>query len=44
MTGSFRHFPLPEGIARHLMLQGEKVPAVFSEAAELPHTPERVAS
>ena len=27
VTGSFRHFPLPPGIAEHLRLQGERVPA-----------------
>ena len=44
VTGRFRHFPLPEGIARHLALQGERLPAAFGRAAELPHTPERKAS
>jgi pilus assembly protein CpaF len=43
VTGRFQHFPLPDGIAHHLMLQGEKVPAAFGAAAELPHTPERTA-
>jgi pilus assembly protein CpaF len=44
VTGRFRHFPLPEGIARHLRLSGETVPTPFGEAAELPRTPERKAS
>ena len=44
VTGRFQHFPLPEGIARHVKLQGETVPAAFGRAAELPHTPERKAS
>jgi pilus assembly protein CpaF len=44
VTGSFRHFPLPAGIAEHLRMQGETIPPAFSVAAELPHTPERVAS
>jgi pilus assembly protein CpaF len=43
VTGRFQHFPLPGGIAHHLALQGEKVPAAFGAAAELPHTPERTA-
>ncbi len=29
VTGHFTHFPLPPGIAEHLRLQGEAVPAVF---------------
>ncbi len=41
VTGAFRHFPLPPGIAEHLRLQGEAVPAVFGPAAEAPDTPER---
>ena len=41
VTGRFRHFPLPKGIARHLALQGERVPAAFG-AAELSHAPERI--
>jgi pilus assembly protein CpaF len=44
VTGSFRHFPLPPGIAEHLRLQGEPVPPVFGPAAETEHTPERKAS
>ena len=44
VTGAFRHFPLPEGIARHLRLSGERVPTPFGAAAELPRTPERKAS
>ena len=44
VTGRFRHFPLPAGIAEHLRLQGLQVPPAFSEAAELDVTPERVAS
>jgi pilus assembly protein CpaF len=43
VTGSFLHFPLPPGIAEHLRLQGEQVPAAFGPAAEAPRTPERVA-
>jgi pilus assembly protein CpaF len=35
VTGTFRHFPLPEGIARHLRLSGEAVPAQFGAAAEV---------
>ena len=44
VTGRFRHFPLPDGIARHLALQGEKVPPVFGAAADVSHTPERTAT
>jgi pilus assembly protein CpaF len=44
VTGRFRHFPLPPQIAQHLAMQGEKVAPTFSEAAELEHTPERIAS
>jgi pilus assembly protein CpaF len=44
VTGSFRHFPLPPGIAEHLRLQGEPVPPVFGPAAEAAHTPERKAT
>ena len=44
MTGRFTHFPLPPGIAEHLRLQGEAVPAVFGPAADADHTPERRAS
>ncbi len=43
VTGQFHHFPLPPGIAEHLRLQGEPIPAVFSSEAELDHMPERVA-
>src|SRR3954467_15301075 len=41
VNGSFRHFPLPDGIAEHLRLQGEVVPAAFGPASDAPHTPER---
>ena len=41
VTGRYHHFPLPPGIAEHLRLQGEKVPAVFGAQAETAHTPER---
>jgi pilus assembly protein CpaF len=44
VTGRFTHFPLPPGIAEHLRLQGESVPAVFGAAADAAHTPEREAS
>jgi pilus assembly protein CpaF len=44
VTGTFRHFPLPPGIADHLRLSGEAIPAPFGPAAELPRTPEREAS
>jgi len=44
VTGRFTHFPLPPGIAEHLRLQGERVPAVFGPAADADHTPEREAS
>ncbi len=44
VTGPSATSRCPTASPRHLTLQGEKVPAVFSEAAELPHTPERVAS
>jgi pilus assembly protein CpaF len=40
VTGRFEHFPLPEGIARHLALQGERVPATFGSG----HPPERTAT
>jgi pilus assembly protein CpaF len=43
VTGRFRHFPLPDGIAEHLRLQGEAVPAVFGAAADAARTPERIA-
>jgi pilus assembly protein CpaF len=45
--GAFRHFPLPDGIARHLRLSGEAVPAQFGPAAERGRAgsyPERKAS
>ena len=35
VTGAFRHFPLPPGIAEHLRLSGETVPAEFGAEAEL---------
>ena len=44
VTGRYHHFPLPPGIAEHLRLQGEAVPAVFGPAADAAHTPEREAS
>jgi len=44
VTGRYHHFPLPPGIAEHLRLQGEKVPAVFGAQAETAHTPERTAT
>jgi pilus assembly protein CpaF len=44
VTGTFRHFPLPDGIAEHLRLSGEPIPPRFGPAAELPRTPEREAS
>jgi pilus assembly protein CpaF len=44
VTGSFQHFPLPEGIAEHLRNSGEQVPVQFGPEAELPRTPERKAS
>ncbi len=44
VTGRFLHFPLPDGIAEHLRMQGELIPPRFSEAAEMDHMPERVAS
>ncbi len=44
VTGQFQHFPLPPGIAEHLRLRGEDVPAVFGPAATLDHTPEREAT
>jgi pilus assembly protein CpaF len=44
VTGRFRHFPLPPGIAEHLRLLGETVPEVFGAAAELQTTPEREAT
>src|ERR671915_563672 len=34
VTGRYRHFPLPPGIAEHLRLQGQAVPAVFGPAAD----------
>ena len=43
VTGRYHHFPLPPGIAEHLRLQGEKVPAVFGAQADTAHTPERKA-
>jgi pilus assembly protein CpaF len=43
VTGRFRHFPLPPGIARHLELQGELVPEAFAAAAA-DKAPEREAS
>ena len=43
VTGAFRHYPLPPGIAEHLRLQGETVPPVFGPAAETERTPERKA-
>jgi pilus assembly protein CpaF len=42
VTGRFRYFPVPAGIARHLALQGERLPAAFG--AEASHTPERTAA
>ena len=44
VTGRFTHFPLPPGIAEHLRLQGQPVPAVFGPAAHAARTPERRAS
>ena len=44
VTGRFSHFPLPPGIAEHLRMQGEQVPAVFGPAADAAQTPEREAS
>jgi pilus assembly protein CpaF len=43
VTGRFTHFPLPPGIAEHLRLQGEAVPAVFGAAADAARMPEREA-
>jgi pilus assembly protein CpaF len=44
VTGTFRHFPLPPGIAEHLRLAGEKVPPEFGPEAELEEAPEREAA
>jgi pilus assembly protein CpaF len=44
VTGRFRHFPLPPGIAEHLRLSGERVPSEFAAEAELEEAPEREAS
>jgi pilus assembly protein CpaF len=42
VTGRFQHFPLPEGIARHLALQGESVPPALAGGHS--HAPERAAT
>ncbi len=41
VRGVFRHFRLPEPIARRLAFIGEPVPAEFGDQAELPAAPER---
>ena len=44
VTGSFRHFPLPPGIAEHLRLSGERVPREFGAEAETDEAPVREAN
>jgi pilus assembly protein CpaF len=43
VTGTFRHFPLPEDVVLKLVLAGENVPAPFAQAAEAAVAPEREA-
>jgi pilus assembly protein CpaF len=44
VTGTFRHYPLPEALEHRLMLAGEPVPEEFTVRSDLPRTPEREAS
>jgi pilus assembly protein CpaF len=41
VTGGFRHFPLPDGLARRIAMMGEHIPDVFTRGAE--RAPEREA-
>jgi pilus assembly protein CpaF len=44
VTGRFRHFPLPDNVARRLHLAGEPVPDAFKHGYEAAAAPEREAT